>query len=62
MIKRQRAIQFHHRYLLQQGWKALRWNMMIGKEFAKMGIWHHQKWKHRRVFLKVSGIIYMHNI
>ena len=57
VAKRQRAIEFHRRCLLRQGWKALRWNMMIGKELAKMGVWHHQRWKHRRVFLKVTTFI-----
>ena len=57
MAKRQRAMEFHRSCLLRQGLKALRWNMMIGKELAKMGVWHHQRWKHRRVFLKVIPFI-----
>ena len=57
MAKRQRAMEFHRSCLLRQGLKALRWNMMIGRELAKMGVWHHQRWKHRRVFLKVISFI-----
>ena len=57
MAKHQIAMEFHRRRLLQQGLKALHWNMMIGKELAKMGVWHHQRWKHRCVFLKVIPFI-----
>lgn len=53
----QRAVQLRRYHLLKQGWRAFRWNMMLGHELAKTGIWHHQRWKHRRVFLKVRNYI-----
>ncbi len=47
------ADQFYRGLLLRRAMKVLVRNMLVGREVAKMAVWHHQQWKLQLLFQKV---------